>query len=211
MRTRRLFTTVMLAAALAPASVAAQSADEQIEGALDQAADEGIPVSLLESKIAEGMAKGIPMDRIADAVQHRLDGLSAAREALSGVPEVGAADLAVGADALESGVSEAVLAELAGATPPERRAVAIAVLGYLVSMEVLPEVARAHVEAALARGPEALQNLPAQAFGLGPAELPVGHAGPPFAIPAPGDGPGQGPPDDAGPPADPPTGPPPGA
>lgn len=208
MNGRRLLALLVFAAALIPASLAAQDADERIRTALDRAEEAGIPAALLESKVEEGKAKGIPMDRIADAVQRRADGLERARQALSGVSDAAPADLSVGADALESGVSEAVLAELAETAPRERRAVAIAALGHLVDAEMAPPEALDRVREALARGPEALQNLPAQARGPGAAETPAGEAGPPAGVPGPGDTPGQGRPDDAGPPNDPPGGPP---
>jgi len=200
MRTPRLLGTLVLAAMLAPASVTAQTGEERIQTALDEAVEAGIPVSLLESKVAEGEAKGIPMDRIADAVQHRLDGLARAQDALAGVPDADAADLSVSADALDSGVSEAVLTEIAETSPRERRSVAIAALTYLVSAEIAPEEALTAVQDALARGPEALQNLPAELDLPGSIEIPVGQAGPPAGVPAPGDAPVDGSLDGAGPP-----------
>lgn len=201
MKTPRLFQTLLLMAALVPVSLAGQEAEERIEAVLDRATEAGIPTSLLESKVAEGEAKGIAADRIAAAVEHRLDGLSRAQEALAGVPDTDVDDLAVSADALESGVSEAVLTELATATPPDRRSVAIAALTYLVNAQMAPSDALTTVQEALARGPEALQNLPAQAAGMGP-----GQAGPPAGIPAPGVPPTEGPPEGTGPPVDPPGG-----
>jgi hypothetical protein len=203
------------ALALLPASVIAQDADEQIQSALERAQEAGIPVASLQSLVDEGRAKGIPMDRIADAVQARMDGLARAQQALAGVPDVETADVEVGADALGSGVSEAVLAEIANTAPSERRTVAIAALSSLVDSGILPEDARDRVQDALARGPEALQNLPAQARGAG-AEPPMGGppAGLPGAVPsgvgAP-DGipaPGGNIPEGAGPPSGTPSGPP---
>lgn len=200
MRTRRFLGTLLLMAVLAPVSVAAQSGEERIQAALDEAVEAGLPVSLLESKVKEGEAKGIAMDRIADAVQHRLDGLARAQDALAGVPDADAADLSVGADALESGVSEAVLTEIAVTSPRERRSVAIAALTYLVNNDLAPEHALTAVQDALARGPVALQNLPAELDLPGSIEVPVGQAGPPAGVPAPGDAPVEGGPDGAGPP-----------
>lgn len=198
---------LLLAAALLPVTVAAQSAEERVQDALSQAEDRGIPTSLLESKIAEGRAKGVPMDRIAAAVQQRLDGLDRAREALEGVPDVSAGDLDVSADALQSGVSAEVLTALAGSAPADRRAAAIAALGYLVDSNIAPQQALDRVQDAMARGPQALQNLPAQAVGPGAAGPPEGvpgngppnDVGPPDGVPAPGDGPGAGPSGGAGP------------
>lgn len=208
---------LVLVAILLPASLSAQSADERIQAALNRADEVGVPTFLLETKLAEGRAKGVPMGRIADAVERRLAGLSRARQALSEVDDVDADDLSVAADALESGVSEAVLAEMAETAPRRRRAVAIAALGQLVAADVAPAAALDRVRAALDRGPEALQNLPARAQGPD-LETPVGDAGPPAGVPAPGDdatdglpagvesapaGSAAGPPDDeAGPPPD---------
>lgn len=205
---------VVLLALITPATVAGQSAEERIQNALDQAEEAGIPTSLLESKVAEGRAKGVPMDRIADAVQRRLQGLDRAREALANVPNVDGGDLDVGADALESGVSAAVLSELAETAPGDQRAAAIAALGYLVEAEMAPPQALERVREALSRGPQALQNLPAQARGPGAAGPPDGagpadgvpgagpptDVGPPDGVPAPGDAPRGGPPSDGGPP-----------
>lgn len=204
-------TIVLLLAVLLPATVAAQNAEERIQNALDQAGEAGIPTSLLQSKIDEGRAKGVPMDRIADAVQRRLDGLDRAQQALADLPDVTPGDLDVSADALQSGVSEAVLAELAESAPADRRAAAIAALGYLVDADIAPQRALNQVQDALARGPQALQNLPAQARGPGsgppgggppdgvPGGGPPTEVGPPDGVPTPGDGPGAGPSDGAGP------------
>lgn len=231
MNVKRMIPILMGVAMFAPVSVAGQTADEQIQSALDQATEAGIPVTLLESKIQEGHAKGVALDRIADAVQARLDGLARAQEALAGIPEVASSDLEVGADALESGVSEAVLAELAMTTPGGSRTAAIAALTYLVDEGIVPEEALLQVESALARGPDALQNLPEQARvpdEIGPpagvpagppTEIPVpgnipSEIGPPAGVPAPGETPAGGLPGGAEPPSGlpgsggPPSGPP---
>lgn len=202
MKMRRFLPLLVFGAMLVPASLAAQDADERIQAALSQAEEAGIPTALLENKVKEGQAKGIPMDRIADAVQRRADGLARAQQALAGTPDVGSDDLSVAADALESGVSEAVLTELANTAPRERRSVAIAALTYLVNADRAPQEALDRVVEALARGPAALENLPAQAHG------PPADVGPPDGVPGPGDAPGRGGPG-GGPPVDPPVDPPP--
>jgi hypothetical protein len=182
-----------------------QGPDERIEAALDRALEAGIPVSLLQSKISEGTAKGVPMDRIAAAVEQRLEGLARAREVMGGVAEeLDAAQLSLGADALGSGVSEAVLAEIAETAPGDQRAVAIAALTHLVAQGTVPETALLRVQEALARGPGGLANAPGFAGppeGIGP---PAGRpGGPPPSVPAPGQGgappdlPGAGGPPDA--------------
>ena len=223
MNIKRMIPILMIAAIGMPAPGTAQTAEEQIQSALEQAGEAGIPVSLLESKIQEGQAKDVAMERIADAVQARLDGLTRAQEALGGVPDAGSADLDVAADALESGVSEAVLSELANTAPGDSRTAAIAALTYLVDEGIVPEDALIQVESALARGPDALANLPAQARvpdDIGPpANIPAGppaeipgpgdipsEIGPPAGIPAPGETPAGGRPGGAEPPSGLPTG-----
>jgi hypothetical protein len=147
---------------LFPVLARAQSPEERIDAAISRARDIGIPVSLLESKRAEGQAKGVPMERIAAAIQTRLQHLERAQQALNrGASDVDAPQLSVAADAIGAGVSEAVLSEIASATTRERRSVAFAALTYLVSKEGLASnVALARVKEALAKGPEALANLP---------------------------------------------------
>ena len=202
MKSMNGFLMSVLLLALVPTSLIGQGAEGDIEAALDQALEAGIPIELLQSKVDEGMAKGIPMDVIAEAVQHRLEGLARAQTALANVPDVDAADLGVAADALGEGVSEAVLTAIAEVEPRERRTVAIVALTYLYEEGMVPEQALERVQAALARGPEALQNLPPQAQGPGTVDPPVGRGGPPSVIPAPGSRPGQGQPDNPGPPSD---------
>lgn len=214
-KTIRRLPVLMLLMALVPVSLAAQSAEERIQDLIDQAAEADIPTALLENKVAEGVAKGVPADRIAEAVARRLDGLTRAQQALAGVPDVQDGDIEVSADALESGVDGEALAELVRTAPREARATAIVALTYLVNEAgVASQEALDAVEDAMARGPEALQNLPAQARGPGSVETPVGppddvpaggapaEAGPPEGVPAPGDAPGGARPDGAGPPSD---------
>ena len=143
----------------------AQTAQERIDAATAHAREAGIPVTLLESKVAEGKAKGIPMDRIAAAVERREVAIEKASQALRGRPDVGAADLSVGADAIETGVSAAVLKAIADSAPRDRRVVAIAALTELVREGHVPEAALDRVKDALKRGPDALANLPAEAAG----------------------------------------------
>jgi hypothetical protein len=175
----------------------AQTAQERIDAATAHAREAGIPVTLLESKVAEGKAKGIPMDRIAAAVERREAAIEKASQALRGRPNVGAADLSVGADAIETGVSAAVLQAMADSAPRDRRVVAIAALTELVREGHVPEAALDRVKDALKRGPDALANLPAEAAGKGHSgDQPNasgsngqgrgGAHGPPPSVPAPG-------------------------
>jgi hypothetical protein len=202
MNTKQRLSVMVLLLMLFPISLVGQSAEDHIQAALDQALEAGIPLELVNSKVDEGIAKGVAMDAIAAAVQHRLDGLLRAQGALADIPDVEAADLEVAADALGEGVSEAVLSAIAESEPRERRWVAIVALTYLYEEGMVPGEALARVEAALSRGPDALQNLPPQAQGPGIVEPPVGQAGPPSGIPAPGSLPAQGQRDNPGPPND---------
>jgi hypothetical protein len=152
-------------AAGAQAAATSPAAQARVDAALQTALDAGIPVALLERKIAEGKAKGVPMERIAAAVEARTEALLRAREAMARAQLRNATegDLSVGADAVQAGVSDAALAEIARSAPTERRAVAIAVLTELVALGHAPERALLQVQTALRRGPEALVNLRAEA------------------------------------------------
>jgi hypothetical protein len=162
----------------APAAVAAQdstttsgSADARVTATLDHAMSAGIPVALLQRKVDEGKAKGVPMDRIAIAVENRLTALTRARDAMlsAGITHTTEGQLSVTADAVQAGVSQAALVAVGRSAPEERRTVAIAVLTQLVASGQLPDQAVAHVQAAIARGPEALANLGATAGANGAA------------------------------------------
>jgi hypothetical protein len=195
MRTRVVTALVL---ALVPAVLSAQAPDERIEAAMLRAQQAGIPVQMLESKVAEGKAKGASADRIAAAVEARLGGLERAHSAMARSGSVSDGDLALGADAVQAGVSEAVLGTLAETARGERRGAAIAALTELVELGHAPEHALERVMEALSKGPEALANLPAQAQqrqGQGP---PVGvpaagaRGGVPATVPAPGQAPQGG-------------------
>lgn len=201
---------VALALSVATAADAqVQPPQDRINTALSRARQVGIPVALLESKMAEGKAKGIPLERIAAAIERREGVLERAGQALRGDPG-DAASLSVGADAIESGVSEAVLKAVADSAPRDRRTVAIAALTQLVQQGDVPEAALAKVRNALKRGPDALTNLPSDAAngrgrgssnGQGSGNS-GGHggseSGPPAAVPAPGKPPQAGKPDGSG-------------
>jgi hypothetical protein len=128
---------------------------------MDAAARASVPLSLLQSKIDEGRAKGVSMERIATALEARLEGLLRAQAVLAegkvDAPSVG--DIAVTADALEAGVSEVALLQIQSTSPGDRRVVATAVLTALVQLGHVPEHALARVQTALSRGPESLANL----------------------------------------------------
>ena len=124
----------MIALALGGANTAAaQTPQARIDAAMVKAKAAGLPVALLESKVAEGRAKGVSMDRIAAAVERREAALERASSVLRGPRAVDDDGLDAGADAVEQGISEAVLAAIADAAPRERRSVAIAALTELVA------------------------------------------------------------------------------
>lgn len=140
------------------------AAQARITASLDVAAEAGIPLELLESKINEGQAKGVPMARIAAAVEARRAGLERAHEALAAgnVDAVTAGELSVAADALEAGVSESALVTMHTSAPSERRLVAVAVLSALVELGNASDVALTRVQAALSNGSAALADLRAR-------------------------------------------------
>jgi hypothetical protein len=207
MRITRALTGLMGMALLAMPLAAQVGPEARIEAALERARAGGMPVEVLESKVAEGLAKNVAMARIAIAVENRAQAMERAHTALSraqqGPPSV--QDVAVGTDAIEAGVSEVVLAEIAQTAGAERRTVAIAALAYLVAEGHVPEAALVRVREALAKGGDALANLPGMAGGAG-----KGVGGPPAGVPGGGPPPGVGRP--GGPPgkqgAGPPDGPP---
>jgi hypothetical protein len=206
MKTRILPALAMLA--MLPTALQAQNADERIAAAMQNAQNAGIPVSLLDSKVQEGKAKGIPMDRIATAVERRAEALAQAQAVMaSGGDDLTEADLVAGADALGANISAKVLETISETAPRERRAVAITALTELVLLEYVPEEALQMVIEALQRGPDALASLPGQAAeaaerrgppaGVGGAPAGVGApaatpTGAPGAVPTPGQLPGSG-------------------
>jgi hypothetical protein len=185
-----------------PSLALAQTPEQRIENAMTRASTAGIPLSLLETKIADGKAKGVSMDRIAAAVEKRTTALQRAQTALSsGGVDPTEQELDMAADAMDLGVSAAVLQALSETSGGERRAAAIAALTQLVAMDVVPAEALERVSAALARGGDALANLPTEAAaarerrgpptGIGNASARPAKAGPPAGIPAPGQAPAQ--------------------
>ena len=99
----------------------------------------GFRVALLGSKIAEGKRpRGVSQERIAAAIERREGGASRAEPGARGAADRAAASLRVGADAIESGVNEAVLGAGGGGRPRDRRNVAIAALTQLVQQGQVP-------------------------------------------------------------------------
>jgi hypothetical protein len=175
--TRMTYLLIAMAVAV-PASLQAQSAGAQstsateaqvstpqarINSSLETALAAGIPVELLQSKVAEGRAKGVSEARIAAAVEARLQGLTRAAAAMerAELEKTTAVDLSVAADALEAGVSESTLIKISRTAPAERRAVAIATVTGLVQLGHANEHALARVSAVV-RSNAGLANLHAE-------------------------------------------------
>ncbi|HSJ13104.1 MAG TPA: hypothetical protein VK939_01740 [Longimicrobiales bacterium] len=157
---RRILSALLLLAL--PVPMLAQSPEERIDAARARARNADVPVALIESKVADGRARGVPMERLAGAVERRAESLMAARRLLGDAPnEPGRrnTELAAAADALDLGVSEVVLMQLSETAGRERRGIAIAVLGQLVAMGRTPTQALERVTTALQRG-ESLTRLP---------------------------------------------------
>ena len=187
--------TLLTAGALPAFAQGGQGAQERIDTAIAHARSQGVPVSLLESKMAEGKAKGVPLDRIAAAIERREASLERAAQAMKGDEGITDADLSVGGDAVEAGVSPAVLKAVTDSAPRGRRAVAIAALTELVQRGVAPDAALARVRQALKRGPDALATVAADGDdhtgGSGGGRNGEGRgrgaaSGPPANVPAPG-------------------------
>ena len=164
MTTRWIANVALTVSVLLPAGLTGQepeSPEEVVATALARALDAGIPVELLQSKIDEGKAKGVSMDRIAAAVEARLRGLTRAQGALDrqNRTDVTPDELQATADALDAGVSEDILAHIQASTPRDRRMVATVALTSLVEAGHAPEHALARVQSALEQGPEALSRL----------------------------------------------------
>jgi hypothetical protein len=176
--------------AMAPAALLAQTPEERIQSALHRAESAGVPVELLESKVAEGRAKRMPPAVIANAVERRLAVLQRVQTTLGARHHFTTAELTVAADAVQSGVNEAVLNALAQTAPPERRAAAMDALRQLVQNGVSAEEALQRVNKALQRGSEALMNLPAEAAAHGRGNSQGG--GPPAHSNAGGNSQGRG-------------------
>lgn len=193
-----VLTAVAMAGPMTGPLAGQQDPEQRIRATLQQARSDGLPVQLLESKVAEGRAKNVPVDRIAMVVEQRAAALARARQVLMGVLEpdgLAPEDVAVAADAIQAGVGDAAVAQIASASDGHRRTVALAALGQLVAEGIVPEEALRRVQGAMRRGNDALMNVGAGA-GVGRPE----GAGPPAGVPATGRPAGAGKPPHAGPP-----------
>ncbi len=108
---------------LVPATGRAQTPDDRIEAAFNRAKEAGLPLSLLEDKVEEEQAKDVAMERIAAAVELRLESLKQAQQVMGGVVhDLNADQISAGADALGSGVSAEALEAICHNTPPNQLA-----------------------------------------------------------------------------------------
>ncbi len=157
--------TLVVILAAFPTLLSAQSADSRIQAAIERISSAGLPADLLDVRVAEGRAKGVPDQQIADVIERRAEALITASGALSGLaPAISPTDLTAGADAVEAGIPAAAIRQVAQEARSEDRSVAISVLTYLYRERALPlDVAIGDVLAALERGPGALRELPAAA------------------------------------------------
>lgn len=141
-----------------------EAAVQQIEARITEARQQGLPVEPLLDKAVEGIAKGVPGDRIAGAVGALATELGRARSLLGNGAPPTAADVSAVADALRRGVPEAAVQRIAGsADPDEPLALAIHTLGDLMDRGVPADQALTVLEVWRARGARVgeLRELPA--------------------------------------------------
>lgn len=147
-----------------------ETAEGRIDSALLMAFEAGIPAHVLESKVEEGTAKGVPADRIAAAVEARLDALLRARTLMEersgeagGEARGDVALLVATADALQANVDAEALARVWGASSGESRLLATATATQLVRLGHSSADAAMRVTGALQSGGSALTDLSASA------------------------------------------------
>ena len=191
----------------------------QIEGILAESEAAGVPTGPLYAKALEGVAKGVPADRVVAALSAYAGQLQNAASLIG--PEHGTTAVVAGADALRRGVPAEALRSLAGRHRGDL-AVPLVVMGDLIEAGVPADGAYEVVEGALEQQqapdemlaiPGAVRQLMREGRGPGEAANAVGHAigrgqfkgvgpqGKPGATPPKGPPvpPGAGPPDHAGP------------
>lgn len=231
-----LWTGVVLALVVAVSPTSAQQDDprlerirtalpetvvEQIETRIAAARSQGLPVEPLLDKAVEGIAKRVPPERVAGAVDRLAQELGRARTLLEdGVPPT-PTDVAAVADAMRRGVPEPAIEEIAGnAAPDEPVALAVHTMGDLMDRGVPVEQALTVLEAWRGRGaraselrelPGAVERLIRQGVLPGQAATAIANAmrgGPPGAAQGPGNQPGPGQIGEGVPPIPPGAGPP---
>ncbi|HEX6937879.1 MAG TPA: hypothetical protein VF158_00600 [Longimicrobiales bacterium] len=199
------------AKALLPAAAA-----RELERAVADARRRGLPTAPLVDKALEGVAKGVPADRILAVVHQLAEDLERARDLIAGDGAVTPADVTAVADALRRGVPEAAIRSLrAAGAAGEPIALAAHTLADLLDRGVPVDVAldilgawRSHGARAdeLRELPAAVERLiregalPAQAgaavaSAVRAGQAPGSAAGPPGSSGARAPGKGKGPPD----------------
>src|SRR4051794_20668658 len=124
---RRLMILVAMACT-APCVAAAQTPAQRIDAARARAAQAHVPVDLVDVKVAEGRAKGVPAERIAAAAEQRSDALIRAQAAMTQPGRAPTrAELSAGADAVGAGVDAEALRAVIRAAQPGHAAIALAV------------------------------------------------------------------------------------
>lgn len=235
---RRIAMAVLIAVAM-PAAAHAQgndaararaglnaSAAARFDAAIARAEREDLPTESIVSKALEGIAKRVPPDRIAVAIEQRLDLLVRARAALEPrrrdtetrdpqrereVRARARAEISAVADAMQRGVDDDAVRRLsADSRPDEPISTAVHVLADLVQRGVPSDVALEVLSAWRARGNSAadLADVPAGIDRLVRQGMRPAQAGASLAatlrgrgrLEVPGRGRGQPPPDRRGPP-----------
>jgi hypothetical protein len=116
---------------------------------LQRAREQGLPLSVLSGKAAEGVLRGIPSQRIVSAVTALKERMLTAQSALAPAE---AAEIKEGAGALGVGVSVATLRDLRQRRPNTSVSIPLAVLTQLVAQGVPAANASAIVLRLLERG-----------------------------------------------------------
>ncbi len=191
----------------------------QIEGIVAESEAAGVPTGPLYAKALEGVAKGVPAQRVVAALSAYAEQLRNAASLVGA--EHGSTAVVAGADALRRGVPAEAVRSLAGQYRGDL-AVPLVVMGDLIEAGVPAEGAFEVVEGALQKQqapeemlaiPGAVRQLMREGSGPGEAANAVGRAigrgqfrghgqqGTPGAAPPKGPPvpPGAGPPDHAGP------------
>lgn len=139
---------------------------QQIEELIASAQEQGLPVEPLLDKAVEGIAKRVPGDRIAGAVDDLAVELARARTLLANGVVPAPTDVAAVADALRRGVPETAIRAIAhpaeADAPGQQVALAVHTLGDLMDRGVPSDQALAVLEAWSGRGRdvEELRQLP---------------------------------------------------
>jgi len=132
------------------AEVADGRSRAQLLAAVRDAQANGVPLEPLYGKIAEGVAKQSPPDRITDAVRALATRLASSRQALAGTGTVD--EIAAGAEALQLGVPASALRQLRQVWPTQQLTVPLGVVTELVAYGVSASHATARVRELMESG-----------------------------------------------------------